>query len=635
MKIRSKLLTSFFAIVVLSALLGGLGYWSTDRISNLGDEIADVSETRTRISNILNTHYIWRHGLSQTVYAGVPFMGSLDGNTCALGQWMNSDDVRKITDADFNTNLRQITQAHTFIHSRAADIISLIDLGDIDEAVRIFRTEALPRTQEVIDGLTRMSDRYGEILTETVSLDHTLSVTIKNIILVCIVISLVVSIILAMAITSNIVNPVQKIANTLKIIATGDLSQKIEVDSKDEIGELAESARDMIAAVQRTMDDCVTLSKDALNGKLGTRADAKKHGKDFAQLVININSTLDAIVNPLREAMGVMDRIAHKDLTARMQGDYKGDLLEFKNNINLAGQTLEDSILQVDNAVSEILAASQEITSGSQNLAESTSEQASSIEEISSSLEQINSLTGSNADSARSGLKLADSAVQAVDNGNKAMDKMNKAMESIQRSSQETGKIIKTIDEIAFQTNLLALNAAVEAAHAGDAGKGFAVVAEEVKNLALRSAEAAKNTNSLIEESGRNSEMGSSIVQQVTQSFIEMKEQFNKVKNIVTEISASSEEQSHGVNQISVGVSEMNKGTQENAANAEESAAAAEQLNSHATELNDMVSQFTVSRSDRPTKTVRKALPPMSKKTVKPENILPMNTEDDDFDDFS
>ena len=642
MKIRTKLLCGFFVVVALSGLLGGIGYFSTNRMVGLADQIAYLSETRTSISVILNTHYVWRHNLSETVYTGSNFTGSLDSKNCALGHWISSDAAQNVDDPEFLNLLRRVIPHHDFIHSRAGDIINMMQNDRNEEAYVVFREEVLPRTLQVINDLTLMQDRYGVLLEEEIYKDHHTSGLFKQIIVVSIFLSLILSIVIALAITSSIVKPVKKIASILKNVASGDLSTRIDINSKDEIGDLARSGQEMISSIQRTIDDCVYLSQESLNGKLSVRADVKKHGKDFAKLVGNINSTLDAIVNPLKEAMNVMADIANKDLTARIKGDYKGDLLAFKENINLAGSTLEDSMIQVDNAVEEILAASQEITTGSQSLAESTSEQASSIEEISASLEEINSLTGSNAESAKSGLKLADLAVVAVDTGNVAMEKMNKAMESIKRSSQETGKIIKTIDEIAFQTNLLALNAAVEAAHAGDAGKGFAVVAEEVKNLALRSADAAKNTNSLIEESGRNSDMGSSIVEQVTQSFIEMKDQFAKVKNIVSEISASSDEQAHGVNQISVGVNEMNRGTQQNAANAEESAAAAEQLNSQANELKGMVNQFTVSRknvyqrSSAPAKiksiqsTTPKAIPHSQK--VRPENLLPLNSFEDDFE---
>ncbi|MCL2063547.1 MAG: methyl-accepting chemotaxis protein [Candidatus Cloacimonetes bacterium] len=466
-----------------------------------------------------------------------------------------------------------------------------------------------------------------------------------------IIIGLITAIIFAVFITKMITKPIRECVDIAQKLEKGQTRLTIKVDTKDETGELKDAMQKMILAIKSMYDDCMYLSSEAIEGRLKSRADTAKHENDFAKLVNYINMTLDAIVNPITEAMEVMEMIANKDLTARIKSDYKGDLLDFKKNINLAGQTLEESIIQVDSNVEQILAASNEIASGAQSLAESTSEQASSLEEISSSLEEINSLTGNNADSAKSGLRLADQAVSAVEQSNVSMEKMNKAMDSILKSSQETGKIIKTIEDIAFQTNLLALNAAVEAAHAGDAGKGFAVVAEEVKNLALRSAEAAKNTNSLIEESSRNSEMGSNIVEQVTKSFLEMKEQFSKVKSIVNEISASSDEQAHGVNQISTGVHEMNKGTQQNAANAEQSAAAAQELNNQAEELKGLVNNFKVSRkvesqnhykqpknnhllNDRRQKTAKIEHNPPKALEIKPENLLPLNGFDDDFDDF-
>ena len=470
-------------------------------------------------------------------------------------------------------------------------------------------------------------------------------------VIVSIVIGLIIALTLAILITKMITKPINECVKVANELANGNTAVNIDVDSQDETGILSLAMKKMIDSIKEMYNDATYLSEAAIAGKLKTRADVKKHKGDFAKIVNGVNETLDAVINPITEAMQVMKQLADKNLTARVTGNYNGDLNTFKEDINLAAQDLEESLIQVDMAVEQITAASNQISSGSQILAEATSEQASSLEEISSSLEEINSLTANNADNAKNGLNLSEQAVKAVDEGNIAMEKMNNAMASILQSSQETGKIIKTIDEIAFQTNLLALNAAVEAAHAGEAGKGFAVVAEEVKNLALRSADAAKNTNALIEEATKNSEMGSNIVEQVTKSFIEMKEQFTKVKSIVNEITASSEEQAHGVNQISSGVEEMNRVTQQNAANAEESASAAEELNSQAAELKNMVNQFTLSQkrhsynnSKKPNKQIpnerrnTKQIPhqkPKNSYELNPENILPLdNVDDDDFDDF-
>jgi methyl-accepting chemotaxis protein len=468
---------------------------------------------------------------------------------------------------------------------------------------------------------------------------HAMWGSIVALILLFIILGIIASIMIGRA----IIGPLKKCINVANEIAEGHTDIQITVDSKDETGMLSESMQNMARRIRRMYTDATFLSEEALEGKLKTRADVSLHRGDYAKIIQGINNTLDAIVNPLTESMSVMDKLSHKDLTARVTGSYKGELNNLKDNINLAAKNLEDSLVQVGIAVDQITAASSEISSGSQTLAEATSEQASSLEEIAASLEQINSLTGSNADNAKSGLKLADLAVQAVDEGNTAMGRMNAAMDTILKSSEETSKIIKTIDEIAFQTNLLALNAAVEAARAGEAGKGFAVVAEEVKNLALRSGEAARNTNVLIDEAGKNSEMGSKIVEQVSKSFAEMKEQFNKVKSIVNEISASSDEQAHGVGQISSGVNEMNRVTQQNAANAEESAAAAEELNSQAAELKFMVNQYKLSNGssnqsysstnligNKDRRTPQKAI------ELKPDKLLPLNNpdDDDDFNDF-
>jgi len=494
-------------------------------------------------------------------------------------------------------------------------------------------------------------DTVGENIEKSSSQSITIAIVVS-------IIGIIIAIILAIIISSSITKPIEICVHAARHIAKGLTGIEIKIDAKDETGILAEAMRTMIRSIDMMYEDAVFLSHEATAGKLGTRADIMKHQGNYQMLMKGINEILDAIVTPLNEVMGVMDKLSNKDMTARVQGDYKGQLKDFKENVNKAAENLDDSLIQVDMAVDQISSASSEIASGSQVLAEATSEQASSLEEISSSLEEINSLTGNNADNAKSGMKLADQAVSAVDEGNHAMEQMNKAMEAILKSSQETGKIIKTIDDIAFQTNLLALNAAVEAAHAGEAGKGFAVVAEEVKNLALRSAEAAKNTDTLIEESTRNSEMGSRIVEQVTKSFLEMKEQFNKVKLIVNEISASSDEQSHGVGQISTGVGEMNRVTQQNAANAEESASAAEQLTSQAAELKTMVNSFNISRKSaggrsggasnyrqntapkpQERRTTQKQIPHQTKKPggyeVKPENVLPLDSLDDgDFGDF-
>lgn len=242
----------------------------------------------------------------------------------------------------------------------------------------------------------------------------------------------------------------------------------------------------------------------------------------------------------------------------------------------------------------QVTAASGQVSQASQQLAEGASEQASSLEETSASLEELTAMTQQNSDNADLANAAASDAGRELGGAVDAMERMTKAIGEIKSSSDETAKIIKTIDEIAFQTNLLALNAAVEAARAGEAGKGFAVVAEEVRNLARRSAEAAKDTSVLIEESKRNSDAGVAVTEDVARSLKKAQDQSVKVENLISEISAASREQSHGIEQINIAVSEMDKVVQQNAANAEESASASEELSSQALEVNSVVDELAV-----------------------------------------
>jgi methyl-accepting chemotaxis protein len=233
--------------------------------------------------------------------------------------------------------------------------------------------------------------------------------------------------------------------------------------------------------------------------------------------------------------------------------------------------------------------AAGQVSSASQTLAEGASEQAASLEETSSSLEEISSMTKRNAASATQAKELAGQTRAAADNGATDMEEMKRAMDAIKSSSDGISKIIRTIDDIAFQTNILALNAAVEAARAGEAGMGFAVVAEEVRNLAQRSAESAKETASRIEDSVTRSAHGVAICNKVAVTLGEIVGKARQVDTLVAEIALASNEQTQGIEQVNTAVSQMDKVTQSNAAGAEESAAAAEQLNAQAVVLQDSV----------------------------------------------
>lgn len=251
-------------------------------------------------------------------------------------------------------------------------------------------------------------------------------------------------------------------------------------------------------------------------------------------------------------------------------------------------------IAGLSDGAEQVSSASGQVSAASQSLAEGSSQQAAALEETSASIEEMASMTSQNAENANSANTLMSETSRVVGDAEASMQSLTKAMREITASSEDMAKIIKTIDEIAFQTNLLALNAAVEAARAGEAGAGFAVVADEVRNLAMRSAESAKNTANLIDESITRIRNGSEIVTRTNDAFGKVTANAKKVGDLVGEIAAASHEQAQGVSQISKAIAEMDKVVQQNAANAEESASAAEELNAQATGMKEHVGELVV-----------------------------------------
>jgi len=371
------------------------------------------------------------------------------------------------------------------------------------------------------------------------------------------------------------------------------------IDESDEIGPALQK---MTETIKSLVNEINILTRSAMEGRLEVRGNAESFSGAYQEIVHGVNQTMDAVVGPVNEASSVLEGVAAKDMTVRMKGDYRGDYAQIKESLNMAVENLDKALQQVAIGADQVASASVQVSSGGQSLSQGASEQASSLEEVSSSLQEMSSMTKQNTLNAREANNVAIEARDSAQRGVESMSRMSLAINKIKTSSDSTSKIVKTIDEIAFQTNLLALNAAVEAARAGDAGKGFAVVAEEVRNLAMRSAEAAKNTANLIEEAVKNSENGVSINAEVLKNFQEITEKINKVSQVVAEIAAASEQQDQGISQVNKAVEQMNQLTQQNAANAEESASAAEEMSSQSEEMRSMVAGFKLSMANEYTK---------------------------------
>ncbi len=417
----------------------------------------------------------------------------------------------------------------------------------------------------------------------------------------------------------------RKLTSALAQMAGGDLSAQIDLAPGDED---TVAAREMLQqiltamhafkqAVVRLVDDANLLATAAVEGRLDTRSDVTQHQGDFRKIVAGVNATLDAVLNPIKEASAVLETLSNYDLRARMQGEYHGDHAKIKESLNRTAQALHDSLAQVAEAVEQVTSASGQIASSSQQVAEGASEQASSLEETSSSLEEMSSMTKQNAENTQQAKVLTEATKAAADRGAGSMGQMMDAMGKIRSASEGTAQIIRDINEIAFQTNLLALNAAVEAARAGEAGRGFAVVAEEVRNLAQRAKEAAKKTEDLIHESVTLAESGEKLSREVGGNLDEILTSVSKVAEIVNEVTTASREQSKGIDQVNSAVADMDKVVQSAAANAEESSSAAQELAGQAQELAGMVGRFQLN-VNRPAGTgggaVRRPAAPVAKR---------------------
>lgn len=329
-------------------------------------------------------------------------------------------------------------------------------------------------------------------------------------------------------------------------------------------------------------------------GDLEARLDTGELEGFYKELGTGINSLLETSGSAIGEIADMLERVAAGDLTQTIGSNYEGTFAKLRDDANATVGKLRDLVGEIQMSAGAINTASREIASGNQDLSSRTEEQASSLEETASSMEELTSTVRHNADNARQANELASGAQRIAEQGGEVVGQVVHTMSSIHQSSNKIADIIGVIDGIAFQTNILALNAAVEAARAGEQGRGFAVVATEVRNLAKRSATAAKEIKGLISDSVDRVEAGNRLVEQAGRTMEEVVSSIKRVAKIVTDISSASREQSTGIEQVSQAVSQMDEVTQQNAALVEEAAAAAESLEEQARNLADLVSVFKI-----------------------------------------
>ena len=373
-----------------------------------------------------------------------------------------------------------------------------------------------------------------------------------------------------------------------KLVASPILNER-----NDRLGTVVEwTDRTAEVAVE---DEVSTIISAAAAGDFSRRIDASEMTGFFRLISIGINDLLEVNGRALEEVGAMLTRLSQGDLTSKISTEYQGVLGRLKDDANVTVDNLQEIIFSIKSATDAINTAAQEIASGNQDLSGRTEQQASSLEETASSMDQLTSTVKQNADNARQANELADNAQRVAEKGGQVVGQVVETMGAIHQASTRISDIIGVIDGIAFQTNILALNAAVEAARAGEQGRGFAVVATEVRNLAQRSAAAAKEIKGLISDSVDKVQTGGRLVDQAGQTMSEVVASIQRVAKIMADISHASREQTAGIEQVGLSVSQMDEMTQQNAALVEQAAAAAESLEEQARNLAESVSVFRLS----------------------------------------